>query len=139
MPLLALALFSLSGCADNHKANQLITEYIKRNTNDPTSYEAVSFSRPRKLTYGDVSAGEQGGNPLDGTLIEHTFRAKNKMGALSLETEGFVVDSIDKSVQPLTQMQENLADFSKRFVDKQVKQMQHYSDSIADAGRKLKP
>lgn len=131
LPLLALVLV---GCGSHsHKANDLITAYVKTQANDPSSYQSVSFTKPRLLTYGDVSTGRPDTTPLTGALISHSFRAKNGFGALVVQTEAFVVDSSAGKVQRLSEMQDSLASFTKRLVEKQVQEMQHAADSMADA------
>lgn len=79
--LLLLALISC-GCTKqvDHKAHALIIEYMKKVANDPSSYEPVSFGPPHPYTDGQV-------------IMNHAYRAKNKAGALVLDSNNFALDS----------------------------------------------
>jgi hypothetical protein len=133
--LLLAPLIALCSCADNHKANQLVSKYVKSHTNDANSYQSVSFDRPRLLTYGDITNGKSSGAPAPGVLIGHSFRVKNEMGALVLHAEGFVVDSIGKRVQPLSIMRDSIAAVNNRHAEIMADRLEHAADSVADAMR----
>ncbi len=96
--LLALLTFTLFSCSTQTKEQKLITEYVKKNANDPSSYEPVSFGEPHKFTMSDIPGGPAGDTTTVGVRIRHTYRAKNKMGALVLETSDFLVSRLNGDV-----------------------------------------
>jgi hypothetical protein len=95
--LLVFALLA-SACTSQTKQEKLITEYIKRNANDPGSYEPISFSKPRKCRLNELPGASPSDTAVIGVRIEHTYRAKNKLGAQVLETSDFVVSSLNDDV-----------------------------------------
>jgi hypothetical protein len=99
--LLFIGLLLCAACSMQTKEQKLISDYVKKNANDPSSYEPVSFGKPRRCRLSDLP----GANPTDtmviGVKIEHTYRAKNKFGGLILETSDFVVSKFNGDVLAL--------------------------------------
>ena len=79
----------ISGCSSSgsHKANNLITDYIKIHTNDPDSYQVVSFSAPRMLILDEIASSDLGKFKSKGVIISHTYRSNNDYGALIINTQ----------------------------------------------------
>jgi hypothetical protein len=96
--LAAVLALSLLSCSTQSKDQKLITEYIKKNANDPASYEPVSFGEPHKFTMSEIPGGPAGDTTTVGVRIRHSYRAKNKMGALVLETSDFLVSRLNGDV-----------------------------------------
>jgi hypothetical protein len=123
--LLFTALLLTSACT--HSTSDLthaaVTDHLKKNLNDPASYEAARWGKPVRFTRQDsagivserleaeydksvnILSDEQRakishsaivlGNITDttrvGTYLTHAYRAKNKLGALVLDSAQFVV------------------------------------------------
>ena len=123
----------ISGCTGNshHEANQLIVDYVRKISNDPSSYEPVSFSAPRAYTSGDLLHGVPSGKTISpGVVITHAYRGKNSFGALVLNTSSFMVDSAVKYVQVLPEPDE---EGKRRQIEEMVTRMEHQADSAANA------
>lgn len=119
---------SSSGLNNEGKAKKLITEYLKRNLNDPESYESVGFGKidslksvvfytdeyvhyekyandksknlQMRLAYSKllVQLASQPNQPK-GFSVMHTYRAKNGFGAKMLEKKQFIFnDRIDSII-----------------------------------------
>jgi hypothetical protein len=123
-PTYYAAILLLSACSTAPTATPeqaAIAAYIKANTNDPASYEAVGWGKPIVFTRKDSATAlanklhtaytASTGNSEEraklindaiklsaitdttriGTQLTHTYRAKNKLGALVLDSTQFVV------------------------------------------------
>lgn len=79
MLLLVLA----GGCASrHHKAQDAISAYVRKTTEDPDSYVAISFGEPHANS-----------PKADTVLINHVYQVKNKAGASVIYANVFRVDS----------------------------------------------
>jgi hypothetical protein len=96
--LLLACLLLCAGCSSQTKEQKLISDYIKKNANDPASYEPVSFGPPRKCHLNEIPGASPADTVTIGVRIEHTYRAKNKLGALVIETSDFVVSKLNNEV-----------------------------------------
>ncbi|WP_343539639.1 hypothetical protein [Sphingobacterium thalpophilum] len=119
------------GPNNENKAQRLISEYLKRNLNDPESYESIEFSSIDSLKsiifytdeyshYDKYSKDKSNNlqmrlayskllvqlasqpNPPKGFSLTHTYRAKNGFGAKMLEKKKFIFnDRIDSIISVL--------------------------------------
>ena len=78
-----LLLLLASGCAPhNHKAQNAISDYVRKKAEDPGSYIAISFGQPHANS-----------PKADTVLINHVYQVKNKTGASVIYANLFKVDS----------------------------------------------
>ena len=100
---LAALLLGVTSCgeANHHVANGLVAEYAKQTSPNPASYQPVSFGPPKPFTVGEIITNKPGVDTLPGTVIEHTYRGQNELGAVVLNTAFFLVDSTTKKVELL--------------------------------------
>lgn len=80
----------LSGCEHRTPEQKQIIAFIEANANDPSSYEPISFRFLGPATYANTGRIPKDSTRM-GDLYEHTYRAKNGFGALTLQTTVFAL------------------------------------------------
>ena len=79
------------GSSPEKKAQKLITNYLKENLDNPTSYKPVSFGELEQAMVPDISGPEIVYEPRGWKMI-HIYRAENKFGAIEKFEEVFYID-----------------------------------------------
>lgn len=144
-----ILLLCVGGCsgAGKHKANDLVSEYVKRKSNDPASYQPVSFGPASSVPVGVLlgstmtsSSPKALTDPMPGdAIIHHEYRGKNSFGALVLESDDFIVDSISGTVMTLAEKRATIAREAfpnleiTTSAEAQATRLERESDSIADS------
>jgi len=87
---LLLALCLLSACERHTPEQKQIIAFVETHANDPGSYEPISFRFLGPATYANTGRVATDSTRI-GDLYEHTYRAKNGFGALTLHTTVFAL------------------------------------------------
>jgi hypothetical protein len=110
MKKLILSLLVLSSCGEatlQDVAEENVKKYITTNAHDPKSYEPVSFTQIKEYYPQCDTSTESGRNrytlyKYDSSFyIQHTYRAKNRLGALGAETQTFYFNHDMKVLRPV--------------------------------------
>lgn len=104
--LAGLIAFTLISCrkTQNELAEKFIKAYIILNTDNPKSYEAISFGElSRKTEYDSITI----------FTMKHSFRLKNEKGISVLDSALFCMDKNLKIITSLEILEDQYEDYSQ--------------------------